>query len=157
METKAKGQPEKKPTGKGIRYGGKQKAIESPEELWRLFELYVTWAKNNPLTKMDFKGKDADEVTYKIERPLTKRSFDAFLFKRGVISMLRPYRENRDERYSDYVPVIQGIDEIIDAYQVEGAMAGLLKENLVSRLQGIKDKIDTGGEVTIKHTKIGFE
>ena len=157
METKAKGRPEKKPTGKGIRYGGKQKAIKDPEELWRLFELYVAWAKNNPLQKNDFKGSNAEEVIYKIERPLTKRSFDAFLFKRGVLSMLRPYRENRDGRYEDYVLVIGGIDEIIDSYQVEGAMAGLLKENLVSRLQGIKDKIDTGGEITIKQTKIGFE
>lgn len=150
MEARAKGQPEKKPVGR-------PKGIETPEEFLRLFELFVNWAKNNPLTKMDFKGKDADEVHYKIERPLTWYGFDAFLFKRGIMKRTEDYRLNKDGRYEEFAGVISGVDSIIKAYQVEGAMAGLLKENLVSRLQGIKDKIDTGGEVTLKHTKIGFE
>ncbi len=144
--------------GKSNNPEGRPKAIATPEEMLRLFELYAGWCSRNPLTKMDFKGKDADEVHYRIDRPLSWFGFDAFLFKRGIMKHTEDYRQNKDDRYTEFAGVISGIGNIIKAYQVEGALTGILKENLVSRLQGLKEHTDNKTDIVITdETKIGFE
>ena len=143
---------------KGKSNAGRPKAIANPEEFWRLFTLYEGWNKRNPIKKQDFKGKDADEVHYKLERPMTWTGFDAWLFRRGVISRTEKYRANFEGQYDKFVEVIKGIDDIMLAYQVEGAMVGVLKENLVARLNGIREHTDNKTDVTLTdETKIGFE
>lgn len=136
---------------------GRRKAIETPEELEILFERYRKWCKDNPIKKIDFKGKDVETVYYEYEQPLSWRGFDAWLWDNKIIMDLEDYRINTDGRYDDFKGVISGIRKIIESYQVSGAMVGTLKENLVSRLNGLAEKKEVKSNVTIEETKIGFE
>lgn len=136
---------------------GRRKAIETPEELELLFERYRQWAKDNKITKMDFKGKDADVVYYEYEQPLSWRGFDAWLWENVILADLEDYRLNTDGRYEEFKGVISGIRKVIENYQVSRAMVGTLKENLVSRLNGLAEKKEVKSNVTIEETKIGFE
>ena len=43
---------------------GKHKYIKTPEAMWKLFKQYTKNTKDNPIKKMDFKGKEATTVHY---------------------------------------------------------------------------------------------
>ena len=137
---------------------GRPKGIETPEKMLEYFERYCVDTKNDPIRKMDFKGKDAEKVFYDLEKPLTWIGFDVWLFKNlGLLAGIEHYRTNPDNRYDEFIGVIRTIGQIILDDQVNGAMTGTLKENLVARLNGFADKTETKSEVTIKETKIGFD
>lgn len=39
---------------------GRTKLIQTPEEMWSLFEQYVEHERNNPMTKIDYVGKEEE-------------------------------------------------------------------------------------------------
>jgi hypothetical protein len=119
---------------------GRPKNIESPEQLWKLFRSYRTWAKENPYEKQDFVGKDADEVTRKLERPLSWVGFEVYLFERMIISDLGDYERNKENRYAEFTTIIRAIKAYIEQDQFEGASVGVYKENIIARKLGLADK-----------------
>ena len=132
---------------------GLHKAIETPEKLWELFEEYEKWAKNNPLKKHDFVGKDGDSVHRELERPLTVEGFGRHCYKMGIIGYLKDYFSNRDERYNDFVPICSYIKEFIRADQIEGGMAGIYNPSITQRLNGLVEK----SEQTVKQEQPFFQ
>ena len=137
---------------------GRPKAIKSPDQMLEYFKKYCMDTKNNPILRTDFKGKDAEKVHYDLEKPLSWIGFDVWLFHNvGLLSGVEHYRLNTDERYNDFSEVVRVISQIILEDQVNGAMVGTYKENLVARLNGFSEKSETKSEVTIKETKIGFD
>lgn len=125
---------------------GKNKYIESPEKMWEHFQEYRKEKKNNPILVQDFVGKDGDEVNRKKERPLTLEGFEVWCFENGIISDLSDYFENKQERYSDYVPICRAIRKIIRNDQIEGGMSGIYNPSITQRLNGLTEK----SEVTVK-------
>lgn len=119
---------------------GRPKNIESPEQLWLLFRKYKDWAKANPRTKQDFVGKDGDEITRKLERPLAWVGFEAYLLERMIISDLGDYERNKEGRYGEFTTIIRAIKIYIEQDQFEGATVGIYKENIISRKLGLADK-----------------
>lgn len=119
---------------------GLHKAIETPAILWDLFCAYELWAKDNPLKKHDFVGKDGDSVHRDLERPLTIEGFGRYCYKQGIIEYLKDYFSNRDERYNDFVPICSRIKEFIRADQIEGGMAGIYNPSITQRLNGLVEK-----------------
>jgi len=119
---------------------GRPKNIESPEQLWKLFRQYRTYAKANPYEKQDFVGKDADEVTRRLERPLSWVGFEEYLFERMIISDLGDYERNKEKRYSEFTTIIRAIKVYIERDQFEGAAVGVYKENIIARKLGLADK-----------------
>jgi len=119
---------------------GRPKNIESPEQLWKLFRQYKTWAKENPYLKQDFVGKDADQVTRKLERPLSWVGLEVYLFERMIISDLGDYERNKDNRYAEFTTIIRAIKAYIEQDQFEGASVGVYKENIIARKLGLADK-----------------
>lgn len=119
---------------------GRSKNIESPEQLWLLFRKYCVWAKENPREKQDFVGKDGDEITRKLERPLSFAGFEVYLMERMIITDLGDYERNKENRYENFATIIRAIKKFIEVDQFEGAAVGLYKENIIARKLGLADK-----------------
>lgn len=130
----------------------RDKAIQTPEELYTLFEQYKTWAKDNPYEWHDFVGKDAEEVWKKRERPITWKSFEAWLYREGVVTHLGHYEQNTNDSYKEYLPTIRAIKAQISSDIVDGALAGVYNQNIAARIEGLSDK----KEVDKKVTKVNF-
>lgn len=138
---------------------GQPKKIPDSETLYKWFEDYKTWSELNPVTKMDFKGKDADEVTYKIERPLSWLNFKVWLYKNKDIGFttVEDYKANKDDVYAEYSNIIRVIGGEIFTQQYDGAATGVYQQNIVARKLGLADKAESKVDVTVKETKIGFD
>jgi hypothetical protein len=138
-----------------MRYGGKQKYIESPEKMWEYFEQYREWVKNNPFRVHDYVGKDGIEVWRMKERPLTFGGFEVWLFENEIINDLGHYAQNQDGRYDNYLPIIRKIKETVKEHQISGAMTGVFNANLTSRLNGLSDKseVQTDGKIEVIFSK----
>lgn len=127
---------------------GRDKIIESPEELYSLFQQYKDWTKHNPYLWHDYVGKDAEEVWKRRERPITWIGFEGWLCETGVITQLTHYEQNTNESYTKFLPIIRAIKKECSRDIIEGAMAGVYNQNLAARLEGLADKKDV--EKTIK-------
>ncbi len=138
---------------------GQPKRIPDSETLWSWFEEYLFWNEQHPVEKMDFKGRDADEVTYKIERPLSWVNFKTYLYKNHGIgfSTMEDYKANKNDVYAEYSEIIRVIDGIIFGQQYDGAATGVYQQNIVARRLGLSDKTDAKVDLTVKKTMIGFK
>lgn len=105
-----------------------------------MFNLYKKEVKGNPILKNDFKGKDADEVYYKLERPLTMSGFSVYCFENGIIANLKDYFANLNNAYSNYSHICTRIREAIREDQIAGGMAGIYNPSITQRLNGLVDK-----------------
>jgi len=126
---------------------GKPKYIETPEKLLEHFMNYVKWAKDNPRKKEDYVGKDAIRVYRELERPLTWVGFECWLFDNGIIAELKDYEQNKDERYTNYAPIISRIKQAIETDQFEGATVGQYNHNIIARKLGLIEKSETTNKV----------
>lgn len=139
--------------------GGKPRAIKSPDELYEWFEKYKAENAKNPVTKMDFKGKDADQVFYEIERPLSWSAFFVWVWKnKGIgISTVESYKLNEDGAYPEYRSIVRVIAAEIFNQQYDGATSGVYQQNIVARRLGLVEKSENKTELTVKETAIGFK
>lgn len=123
---------------------GRDKLFSSPEILFQEACKYFQWCDENPWERIDFRGKDADEVRIPTQRPYTWEGLQNYL---GIYS-LRNYK-TKDE-YKEFQDVITQIGSIIKQNKMEGAMVGAYNANIVSRDLGLVDKKDldhkSGGE-----------
>ena len=135
---------------------GKKKYIESPEKLWELFQGYCKHTKDNPILKNDFRGKDADEVIYRLQRPLTMVGFTNYVCDNTEISYpnIKKYFSD-DESYKDYLPISSRIRDRIRQDQIEGGMAMIYSQSITARLNGLVEK--TENNVKIEQPLFGDE
>jgi hypothetical protein len=127
----------------------KNKYIETPGVMWELFQAYKDSVKGNPIKKHVFVGKDGDSADEKRERPLTIEGFENYVADLEIIQDLGDYFENRNKGYSDYIPVCRRIKRVIRQDQIEGGMAMIYHPSITQRLNGLVDKKEESGEVTI--------
>ena len=135
----------------------KPKLIETPEKLLELFKEYVKHESENPMHRIDYVGKDGKQVKTPLETPVTFDGFEVYLFQKGIISDLGHYSRNKDERYSEYVPIIAYIRKHCYIHNFKGAAVKLFDPNLIARKLGIKDSSDvtTNGE-SINEIKVNI-
>lgn len=124
------------------------KNIESPQKLWQLFEEYKMKTKSNPILVHDFKGKDADSVMIKKERPLTIEGFENYVADLGIIKHLGDYFANKNKMYDEYSAICLRIRNNIRQDQIEGGMSGIYNPSITQRLNSLVEKTDitTKGE-----------
>lgn len=130
----------------------KHKYIETPEKMWEHFEAYAKEVKSKPFVKNGFAGKDAEEVMFKMERPLTLDGFEMYMFRKKIINDLGDYFSNKDNKYADFSTICARIRQAIRQDQIEGGMAGIYNPSITQRLNGLTEKIQEDGtkEVNIK-------
>ena len=121
----------------------KHKYIETPERLYELFTEYKQWVKSNPIKVHDFVGKDADEVFRLKERPLIMVGFENYVANQEVISNLKNYFANSDNKYSDYSTICSRIKSEIQEDQIGGGMVGIYNTSITQRLNGLTEKTET--------------
>lgn len=132
---------------------GKPKYIETPEKMWEYFIEYQRSVKDNPFQRIEQKKGSVviargfegdvninDTVELPLQRPLTMEGFENWLFINDIITDVSDYFENKEKRYSDYVPICRAIKRMIRQDQIEGGMAGIYNPSITQRLNGLTDK-----------------
>ena len=124
----------------------KPKYIESPFAMWELFEAYrkETKANKRRVPKATPKGVLYEEH----EPPLTMVGFETFVADSGFNKELSYYFANRDDAYSEYLPICSRIKNAIKKDQIEGGMVGQYNASITQRLNGLTERVDqtSGGE-----------
>jgi hypothetical protein len=119
---------------------GHTKYIQTPKELWKLFEEYMAWIADNPYKVQDYVGKDGEMVYREKQRPLTFIGFEKYLALEGVISDLGDYEKNKNGSYNDYSPILTRIKKICNGEILEGASAGVYNAMIASKVAGLVEK-----------------
>jgi hypothetical protein len=121
---------------------GNTKYIQTPKELWKLFEEYMAWITANPYQVQDYVGKDGEMVYRAKQRPLTFVGFEKYLALEGVVSDLSSYEHNKNGSYDDYQPTLTRIRKICNGEILEGASAGVYNAMIASKVAGLVDKTE---------------
>lgn len=115
----------------------------TPEELIEEFNKYLNWAKANPIEAVfqtsgtSYTGDSFGNTNKKIIPRLI--SVSGFLCHLGETESWWKMLEE-GKRGEDFLKVKAKIKNYCETYQKEMASAGLFKENIVSRMLGLKDK-----------------
>jgi hypothetical protein len=124
----------------------KSKYIETPEEMYQLFEAYKANRKPREIQKATVKGV----VSEFHMPPLTMEGFDVYVMNyEGTQSKgVEQYFTNREGRYSAYVDICSRIKREIRNDQIEGGMVGQYNPSITQRLNNLTEKTDvtTGGD-----------
>lgn len=112
---------------------------KTAEELEKAIEGYFAWADANPIRgARQVRSKDGEKA---VSDDMLPRPYTLF----GMCDFVRICdwsgfkRENMERE--GFADVIYWAENKIKAQQVEGAMAGLYRENLTARLNGIAETI----------------
>lgn len=128
---------------------GRPKAIETPEQMWQLFQEYAAHTKKNPIKVKDWVGGMGKQIIREKERPLTLEGFELYVFEMGVgCHTLDHYFSNREGRYENFVAVCLLIRKQIRQDQIAGGMAGIYNPSITQRLNGLVEKTENKHEVT---------
>jgi hypothetical protein len=113
---------------------GPKKIFESPEQLWNAACEYFEWCDRNPL-KEQKAFSNGKRVTVPLMRPFTHRGLCIFLdISRQTWDN---YRNSANEGLLD---IIEKISDIIYVQKFDGAVTGLMKENIIARELGLGEK-----------------
>lgn len=133
---------------------GRDKAIESPEVMYQLFQEYCEHTKANPIKVKDWVGGMAKAIVREKEVPLTMEGFEIYGFKAGIVIGLDQYFANREGRYEDFISVCSRIRKEIRDDQIKGGMAGIYNPSITQRLNNLVEKTENKHEVSeIKITR----
>jgi DNA-packaging protein gp3 len=126
---------------------GRDLIFSTPEIMYEAACEYFTWCEENPIIETDFRGKDLQEVCLPKVRAFTWHGLTHHLhvsltfFNQFEADLKAADKEKQDRvRADDFYQVIEEIRGIIYRQKFEGAAAGQLNANLISRELGLADK-----------------
>lgn len=119
---------------------GRPRNLNSPEQLYEIFERYKRDVKANPRIKSVFGGKEFEERAEPLERPLTMEGFEVFCW--DEVGQVEQYFKNIDKRYEEFIPICQRIRKEIRRDQIEGGMVGQYNPSITQRLNGLKEQVE---------------
>jgi hypothetical protein len=121
----------------------KHKYIETPEKLWQLFLDYIEHERSNPMYKVEYVGKDGNQVKTPLETPITFEGFECYLQDQNIINDLGNYSSNLNNAYDEYLPIITRVKQNCFVHNFKGASVGLFNANIIARKLGLVDKKET--------------
>jgi hypothetical protein len=119
---------------------GRPKNIKTPEILWKLFEDYVKHEAENPMHKVEYVGKEGRVEKTPLETPITFMGFECWLWDNDYINNLSDYQKNKDERYTEFAPIITRITQNCYVHNFKGASVGIFNANIIARKLGLTEK-----------------
>jgi hypothetical protein len=119
---------------------GRPRNLNSPEQLYELFERYKRDVKANPRIKHVFGGKDFEERAEPLERPLTMEGFEVFCW--DEVGQVEQYFKNLDKRYNEYLPICSRIRKEIREDQITGGMVGQYNPSITQRLNNLREQVE---------------
>jgi len=131
---------------------GRDALFASPELLEQAAIEYFKWCLDNPLISIEVYGKDAVQCSVPKMRPFTIQGL--CMYCDADTSWWRKWKSTASK---DFFSVISRIEDIIYRQKFEGAAAGFLNANIISRDLGLAEKTENknehGGELIIKGEK----
>jgi hypothetical protein len=119
---------------------GRDKLFETPELLWKAACEYFKWCDENPWTKEDWVGKDADKVIRTLGRPYTMQGLCLYL-DCGT-AYFRNFKNEKRNDSADFKSIIARIEETVYNQKFEGASVGVFNANIIARDLGLRDKTE---------------
>ena len=135
---------------------GRPRTFKNAEALWLAFLDYVTWSENNPIqiaNERSQKNKVVGvEKMQKREEAVRPLSLTAFRLHAGIKRDWCAFKGYYSPKSTDFCRVLQAIEESIRQQQVDNALVGNYKENLVARLNNLAEvtKQEVTGNVTAR-------
>jgi hypothetical protein len=119
------------------------KIIETPEELWNMFQEYLNSLE---VLEMEVPHVKLGTVIIHTQEPPTMEGFKYFgsnYFEiKGKDSItLSNYIENRSNSYDDYYVIVTRIKDYIYKHNFSRAAVGIYKESLIAKQLGLSEKI----------------
>jgi len=133
---------------------GRDKIFATPELLWDAAVEYFEYTDTRVWNKIDFKGKNVEEVLIPTSAPYTITGLCIFLDVN--LAYFRQFKSDN----KDFSTIISKIEEIIYTQKFEGATVGTYNSNIIARDLGLSDKTDitTGGEkISSKLNDLSFD
>lgn len=136
---------------------GRQKNIESPQQLLDLWNEYKDYIDHNPDVQQVATGKGVFKI--EVKRPYQKKGFLSFVFNKLGFHVYQ-YIDNISGAYNEFLCVVTHMRAEWECDQIEGTLTGRYKApNLVARLNSIKDNVDESGTkeviIRVKHERKG--
>lgn len=139
---------------------GRDKLFATPALMWEAACEYFQWVNDNPLMESEAKvvsrGGGEGSVVEIIEvpkmRPYTLHALCLYLD--CSTSYFRTFKSTIKPDNADFLTVIEKIEETVYNQKFEGAAAGFLNANIISRDLGLIDKSEVD---TPKVFKVTFE
>lgn len=121
---------------------GRDKIFKTPEILWEAACEYFIDTLENPLTEIDYVGKDANPVTRKYIPPFTIHGLCIFLdVNTAYFRHFKSSIEGKTDQLSkDFSTVIIRIEDVMSKQKFDGATVGLYNANIIARDLGLIDK-----------------
>jgi hypothetical protein len=119
---------------------GRTRNLDSPEQLYELFERYKRDVKANPRIKSVFGGKEFEERAEPLERPLTMEGFEIFCWDN--VGCVEDYFKNTNKAYEDFSPICSRIRKEIREDQITGGMVGQYNASITQRLNNLKEQVE---------------
>lgn len=131
--------------------GGRPRKWKSPDELIEKLEGYCKQCAETPLLVQDGmrNAKEAgkkDEQVRQMNRVVRPMTLDGYCNFAGISDWSKTKQTYANEE--GFSEAFALVERVIRDQQVSGAMVGLYKENIVSRINGITDRQDitSGGK-----------
>ena len=126
---------------------GRPPRFKNPSELWEKFIEYCDWVDDNPwqlksgVSSIDDRGVDDRSNHLRQEVRPMQRAYTLYGFcaYAGINYKWANFRQNYVEKQG-FRQVIDQIENVVCAQQVDGAMINQFNGSLVARLNGIADK-----------------
>lgn len=137
---------------------GVPRKFETPDQMLEMGIEYFKWAQANPLQEMDFRGKDATEVTINKMRALSWAGLCLFLGvgMRYFVQFRLSLDDREDEISRDFSTVISYFETVMYEQKFSGAAAGLLNPNIIARDLGLADKSEINSTITKNENLVSY-
>ena len=128
--------------------------FKSPEEVeivWAEFKEDLK-EQSKEWIKVQYVGKEGEKKSDPQKIPLTLEGFERFCYnKYGSIDQ---YFKNKDELYTDFIPVCSRIKNEIRENQIIGGMVGFFNPSITQRLNNLADtqNVNNSGDAVINVT-----
>lgn len=125
--------------------------FKSPDELEHAWTLYKEdlIRQGKDWLKVQYVGKEGQRMEDAFKLPYTMEGFEVFCYNN--YGCVEQYFKNKDEYYTDFVPICSHIRKEIRSNQITGGLLGVFNPSITQRLNGLTDKkeIDLKGELNI--------
>ncbi len=120
---------------------GRPKNIKTPKDFLKLFNQFKAFKKKDVIFSYQL-SKGGEIIPIPHIPPLTWAGFDTWLWHGDYIIDTRDYRDNTDDRYTEFKAVIRAISQEMYANKFEGAAVGVYNANIIARDLGLTEKTD---------------
>ena len=129
-----------------------RKKISRPSLLWEIACDYFKHIDDNPWPDVDYRGKDADMVTYLRKMPYTWAGLNFYLAKHRIVADLDDYRLNTAGLYTNYLGVTKLIKQVMYEQKSSGATSGFFNANIIKAELGLIDRVESKIEAKVSQT-----